>query len=550
MAPRFNVSRAEQEQKVRCPYLLWFLTMSTTTTTLSMFHSALELIEYPTAHRMALTQCPPTVLQHEAPPQWFLRFTAGNPWSAAERYARYWDYRLELFGERAYWPLLGSNDDAPSALTEDDMRVLASGQSMIAPADRHGRTVLIWEDARLEPDMVDTSAKLRSLFYLLTKALQENTSARAHEMAMLCPLVQSYSAPLDWLLPRLFFGRLLEVLPVMADEVHLLAPEPLWFSGHLMVSVTLQGIALFLGPDLAGIVNVHLGALVERPQGIRLIGAFQEALKEFGFTTKSLPSCVDGKMTKEFHDTWLKRLCREELKMYLTEDDLRRRQQELDKQHSRTKRQRRFNAVADLQAQKRQLQEEQVQLQTEYTKLTATLAKAQQKSRELGLNLVPSSQKVSIASSQPTNGSQLQKPATNGPAGPEKPVKPAANQNILYYVMQEMFSFLSIGRKPELKPLGPVSPLANHFASSSSAASSSSPSDIHSRAQHSHANHHPDPCLEPLALQSSSPDLADARDDGYPDALHRLFSAMAEEVSEEPGALEPVPLAEVFPSTG
>ncbi|GAX19169.1 hypothetical protein FisN_15Lu340 [Fistulifera solaris] len=100
------------------------------------------------AYREALVRCPQLV-ETESDPMQFLHFANFNFWSAAERLVTYWEKRREVFGERAFLPLLDLSGNG--ALTAEDVQLIVTGSFLLTAED----TVVV--DRSLEPECAELS---------------------------------------------------------------------------------------------------------------------------------------------------------------------------------------------------------------------------------------------------------------------------------------------------------------------------------------------------------------------------------------------------------
>ena len=66
----------------------------------------------------------PHLVDHEAPPSWFLQFERYDAWAAAKRWVSYWEQRSEIFGERAFLPM---SQSGYGTLSPKDVEVLRTG---------------------------------------------------------------------------------------------------------------------------------------------------------------------------------------------------------------------------------------------------------------------------------------------------------------------------------------------------------------------------------------------------------------------------------------
>jgi hypothetical protein len=117
-------------------------------------------LQQQTAYREALVRCPQLV-KTESDPMQFLIFADFDIWNAATRIVTYWEKRKELFGERAFLPVLDLSGNG--ALTGEDLRLFSTGSFQLTAED----TVVV--DRSLEPDGVDFSIEsaIRRDFFIL-----------------------------------------------------------------------------------------------------------------------------------------------------------------------------------------------------------------------------------------------------------------------------------------------------------------------------------------------------------------------------------------------
>jgi hypothetical protein len=104
----------------------------------------------------------------------YLKFHEFDPSAAARRIVDYWSTRVELFGPRAFLPLLLTGE---GALSEEDLEVFRTGSFMLLPRNTDQTHVLLYDPARLTTTVVtDTARRLRCLFYFLS-AISESDSS-------------------------------------------------------------------------------------------------------------------------------------------------------------------------------------------------------------------------------------------------------------------------------------------------------------------------------------------------------------------------------------
>jgi hypothetical protein len=129
---------------------------------LEQLHDSLAQLppQQQTAYREALSRCSQLV-ETESDPMQFLVFADFDVWTAATRLITYWEKRKEIFGERAFLPVLDLSGNG--ALAAEDLRLVSTGSFQLTAED----TVVV--DRSLEPDGVDFSSdsQIRRNFFLL-----------------------------------------------------------------------------------------------------------------------------------------------------------------------------------------------------------------------------------------------------------------------------------------------------------------------------------------------------------------------------------------------
>jgi hypothetical protein len=104
------------------------------------FNEAVESIpeDEKVAYLQALARAPHLV-EVESNPDIYLEFLAFDLWKAATRVVQYWNARVDIFGERAFFPLTSTGE---GALSPEDVDVLNTGFLMVLPNDNAGRAVV------------------------------------------------------------------------------------------------------------------------------------------------------------------------------------------------------------------------------------------------------------------------------------------------------------------------------------------------------------------------------------------------------------------------
>ena len=169
--------------------------------------------EYKVAYLEALNKAP-DLAEQETVWESYLRFTNGDATRAAGMFAKYWEVRKELFGNRAFLPL---NQTFEGALERKDVTVLQTGYFMQLPCTESGESVLYCDGTKLQKSSSSLS-RARCKFYMLS-IMSENVVSQTRGFNLLYFL----SDPsFDRVFKDHFFETLLPVMPVRVNQIHLL----------------------------------------------------------------------------------------------------------------------------------------------------------------------------------------------------------------------------------------------------------------------------------------------------------------------------------------
>jgi hypothetical protein len=136
---------------------------------LSQLGVALSMIaDYEKEDYVKALEVAPELVSTESDPMRFLRYTNFNVAAAAQSLVLYWKRRRELFGDRAFLPLILTGD---GALSNDDLEFIKTGLAVFLPNDVDGRSVLCIDALRRLDDSLER--RLRCAFYY-GQVLSEN----------------------------------------------------------------------------------------------------------------------------------------------------------------------------------------------------------------------------------------------------------------------------------------------------------------------------------------------------------------------------------------
>jgi hypothetical protein len=353
------------------------------------FGEAMELIDphIKAGYVRAQLNCPECVLVHECCPCHFLKACQLNPWDAAARMCSYWTERIDLFGDiRAFEALtLGSDVASPTGLTAEDVRIFEKGTMMVLPVDRHGQSVIFYDDSALDPDMVEnTPSRLRVLWYIFQAAYTSGEAAMGHRIVLLIgchrpSLTGGYGAA-AWRFSRRC-RTFPSALPIVLDSIHLLTLSSRTGNG-IFVKFVLAATLEMVGSYLSALVRVHHGEAKggtcdPRQADVEAQQCLLRQLRGLGFTKSGLPEFAGGlHTTEEDFPAWARRRRRVEQRVFWTDEQRAQQKRDVNKIHSRQKRARRTVEVEDLRAEAQQLEIANIRARTAGDRLEALVEEA------------------------------------------------------------------------------------------------------------------------------------------------------------------------------
>lgn len=123
----------------------------------------------------------PDLVKSESDPLLFLKRESMNPFTAAKRLALYWEYREEVFRERAFLPI--QDRTGMGALSEEDL-ALFHGALQELPCDSDGCPVLFLNQLRLEGSTINDNRR-RLLFYRFHQASTKSEKAQTEGVVLI-----------------------------------------------------------------------------------------------------------------------------------------------------------------------------------------------------------------------------------------------------------------------------------------------------------------------------------------------------------------------------
>jgi len=214
----------------------------------------------------------------------FLRCEVFNADLAAIRLLKYWDKRVELFGEdKAFLPL--TLDGA----LKDDMIALSCGYIRLLPnvKDPSGRAVFMVDPALQQPSKYERVSLVRSIWYVTHAALESVTAQQKGVVFLVYPHNISKKI-FDQVQLKMNMESLKGLLPLRVAAVHICKPTFIFSSVFSVVKV-------LMGERLRKRIKKHSG----KDEHVL------KRLADFGLTKDMLPSEFGGKLALD-HASWLK----------------------------------------------------------------------------------------------------------------------------------------------------------------------------------------------------------------------------------------------------
>jgi hypothetical protein len=256
-----------------------------TSSAIKAMRTALALIpdENKVAYLEALDKSP-ELSEQESLWESFLRFTGCNATKAASMYAKYWEVRKDLFGNRAFLPL---NQSFEGALERKDVTVLQTGYLMQLPCVKSGESVLYCDGTKLQKSTSSLS-RARCKFYMLS-IMSENVISQMKGFNLL----YFWSDPsFDRVFKEHFVDTILPVMPVRVHQVHILGldlcPADVFVESSMEARLNTTKSALDFQHVLgAPAVKTHVGTSRED---------LLQNLLDYGYLRESLPKALFGRL--------------------------------------------------------------------------------------------------------------------------------------------------------------------------------------------------------------------------------------------------------------
>lgn len=202
----------------------------------------------------------------------FLRAEVFNADLAAERFATYWERRVELFGpNRAYADLtLESMKPDIVALTIGFMRPTGVKDPM-------GRHILFLDPSKQDRCKYERESMARAFFFLVQKVLESDEETQKHGVIMMAYPHNAKLSQLDRPLAKLNIGIMKGAMPMRMSALHFCHPPP-------YITILLPFIKLLMRERLRKRINIHSGSKEK----------VLTKLAKFGITADKVPTDLGG----------------------------------------------------------------------------------------------------------------------------------------------------------------------------------------------------------------------------------------------------------------
>ena len=202
----------------------------------------------------------------------FLRCEVFHVDLAAGRLIKYWDKRVEVFGEdRAFLPLT-----LDGALKGDEISLEMAFVQSTEHTDAEGRRIILGDPSKLDKSKYTRESMVRAFWYTMHAALEDEVTQKRGIILLLFPHHAQYSQ-FDRKLVATNAESMKGCLPVRVGAFHICQP-PTFFT------IVFPIIKLLLGKRLRERIKVHTGSEEH----------VLERLARFGIPVESVPSDLGG----------------------------------------------------------------------------------------------------------------------------------------------------------------------------------------------------------------------------------------------------------------
>mmetsp|Transcript_20944 Transcript_20944/g.45673 ORF Transcript_20944/g.45673 Transcript_20944/m.45673 type:complete len:317 (+) Transcript_20944:15-965(+) len=212
----------------------------------------------------------------------FLRCEVFNVGLAALRLLKYWDKRVELFGEdKAFLPLT-----LDGALRDDEVALEMSLMQSTEATDEAGRRIVLGDPSRLDKTKYTVPDMVRAFWYTMHAVLEDEMTQKRGVILLLYPH-HAHVSQFDRKLIAANAESMKGILPVRIGSFQICHP-PTFFQ------IVFPVIKFLLGKRLRQRIKVHAGSKEH----------VLERLAHFGIPKESVPSDLGGDVVLD-QKAWL-----------------------------------------------------------------------------------------------------------------------------------------------------------------------------------------------------------------------------------------------------
>eukprot|EP00547_Thalassionema_nitzschioides_P004367 CAMPEP_0194216944 /NCGR_PEP_ID=MMETSP0156-20130528/20050_1 /TAXON_ID=33649 /ORGANISM="Thalassionema nitzschioides, Strain L26-B" /LENGTH=288 /DNA_ID=CAMNT_0038945835 /DNA_START=51 /DNA_END=917 /DNA_ORIENTATION=- len=246
----------------------------------------LELDKIPTADKVnvlkAQSQCP-NLLTDDFILK-FLRCEVFNADLAAKRYVKYWNKRVEIFGEdRAFKPLTLSG-----ALKDDDVPFSLGVMTLLPSKDPSGRSIIVYDPSKLDKTKYDTPQSIVRTYWYVIHAALENRDCEKKGLIMIGDTQATKFRQFDRTVSKYLLASMQGAIPVRSSAFHLVKP-PTFF--HIIYGF----LKVFMSERMRKRILLHSGSHEK---------TLKKLEEHYGLTADMLPTEIGGNL-KVDHMGWL-----------------------------------------------------------------------------------------------------------------------------------------------------------------------------------------------------------------------------------------------------
>jgi len=248
-------------------------------TCVAQIENAMNSVKNNSSYRTAQERSP-ELIQTESDLLRFFRLEKFDASRTAQRLAAYWEKRVELFDERAFFPMTQTGE---GALNRSDLNALSTSYFSFLQNDTSGCSVLCYDASKLFK--VSKKILLRLAFYLFSVAA-ENTLSQTDGIVLIFVVGKANTVPDD---PSLC--SVLAAIPICFKAVHVV---------HSGKRLSMQKIAPAIGRLFCAQAaeRTHLHASESKDQ-------VAKNLESFGIIRTSLPISMGGEWYYGRFAEWL-----------------------------------------------------------------------------------------------------------------------------------------------------------------------------------------------------------------------------------------------------